>query len=85
MSCPIWFKQSNDFHELFDCCSYFQEPEIDPQHFEVRWELRCSFDRAMKELRASFLRIEELTFHPHATKQRKTEVQETLRGFGYMI
>jgi len=54
-------------------------------HFEVCWELRCSFDKGMEDLRAVFLRINDLRFMPNVKSDFKEKVTNVLRGSGYII
>ena len=54
-------------------------------HFEVEWEIRLSFDRAMEECRAVFLRIQGLTFHPQMPRERKQQIVQVLKGAGYIV
>ena len=61
------------------------EPEDSPTHFEVEWEIRLSFDRAMEECRAVFLRIQNLQFHPQMPRERKQQIVQVLKGAGYIV
>ena len=61
------------------------EAEDSVVHFEVEWEIRLSFDRAMEECRAVFLRIQGLTFHPQMPRERKQQIVQVLKGAGYIV
>ena len=61
------------------------EAEDSVTHFEVEWEIRLSFDRAMEECRAVFLRIQDLTFHPQMPRERKQQIVQVLKGAGYIV
>ena len=60
-------------------------PESDPRHFEVRWEMRLSFDRDMQALRAVILRIQELRFSEDATPAYRQQIIDVLAGSGYIV
>lgn len=60
-------------------------PESDPRHFEVRWEMRLSFDREMQALRAVILRIQELRFSEGATPAYRQQIIDVLAGSGYIV
>ncbi|MGZ4107288.1 MAG: hypothetical protein ACXVO1_08115 [Tumebacillaceae bacterium] len=55
------------------------------EHFEVRWEMRLSFDKHMNNLRAVILRIQEIQFHPEATQAFKVQIRQVLSGSGYIV
>eukprot|EP00808_Paulinella_micropora_P028721 g71844.t1 len=61
------------------------EPPDSPQHFEVCWEIRLTFDRDMKDLKAVFLRIMDLKLHTEMPHERREQLQEILRGGGYIV
>jgi len=56
-----------------------------PEHFEVLWELRCSFDKEMTDLFAVFVRVNDIKFHDQVTPQFKEQVTQVIRGSGYII
>jgi len=56
-----------------------------PDHFEVQWEMRLTFDKAMEDLRACFLRIQDLKFSETMTSERKDQLLWILRGGGYIV
>lgn len=60
-------------------------PPDSPLHFEVRWEMRLSFDRQMQQLRAVILRIQEIKFHEQATADYRRLITEVLTGSGYIV
>lgn len=60
-------------------------PESDPRHFEVRWEMRLSFDRNMQQLRAVIMRIQELAFHEESTPAYRQQIRDILAGGGYIV
>jgi hypothetical protein len=60
-------------------------PTDSPLHFEVRWEMRLSFDLQLQQLRAVILRIQELRFHEQATADYKRLITEVLTGSGYIV
>ena len=49
-------------------------------HFEVEWEIRLSFDRAMEECRAVILRIQDLSFHAQMPRERKQQIVQVLKS-----
>ncbi len=59
--------------------------EDSPEKFEVQWEIRFSFDKDMIDLRAVFLRIQELKFSPKMSAERKAEILNILKGGGYIV
>eukprot|EP00808_Paulinella_micropora_P012016 g43184.t1 len=51
----------------------------------VCWEIRLTFDRDMKDLKAVFLRIMDLKLHTEMPHERREQLQEILRGGGYIV
>jgi len=56
-----------------------------PEFFEVQWEIRLSFDKAMSDVKAVFLRIMDLKFSDSMSKERKETLKNILRGDGYIV
>jgi len=56
-----------------------------PEFFEIQWEIRMSFDRAMTDVKAVFLRIMDLKFSESMPKERKELLKNILRGDGYIV
>ncbi len=61
------------------------QPENDPKHFECHWEIRLSFDKLMSDLRAVFLRIQDISFHKNATVPYQAQILDVLKGSGYIV
>lgn len=60
-------------------------PPTSPEHFEVCWEVRLSFDLGLLDLRASIMRIQDIKFHAEATEDYKKSLRLALTGNGYIV
>jgi len=60
-------------------------PPGSPEHFEVQWEIRMSFDKNMSDIRAVFLRIMDLKFSESMPIKQQEKLRTLLRGDGYIV
>ncbi len=60
-------------------------PEGSPDHFEVQWEARVSFDAAVTKLTAVIVRVRQVVCDPYMPTDTKATLMQLLRGDGYIV
>jgi hypothetical protein len=56
------------------------QPETSPEHFEVCWEMRVSFDSHVTRPTAVDLRIRQVRCHQDMKPELRKKIEDTLRG-----